>query len=351
MLTYRAETILKSIVGQYIAKATPVPSQSIVHNHELMVSTATVRNEMAHLEQEGYITRPHPSSGSIPSNKGYRYYVESLGDVHLPLAEQRLISHIFHQVEKELNEWIYLAATLTAQMAHNLAMVTMPRPAACQFKRLEVVSLQDFMALVILVVSGAKIKEQLITFDQIISQAELTAIANRLSTAYLGLTSSQITATKDSELSPTEHELTNCLVKLMEAKDNHGHEGRYLDGLHFMLNQPEFTHSYRMRSLMELVEQRNLMKSIIPPEVTRDKVQVIIGEENKSESIQDYSVVISHYGLPKEAVGTIVVIGPTRMPYAKTIATISYLSSVLSGLEAKLYGKEMPTEPELHTTN
>ncbi|MFC1957251.1 heat-inducible transcriptional repressor HrcA [Chloroflexota bacterium] len=351
MLTARAETILKSIVGQYIAKATPVPSQSIIHNYELRVSTATIRNEMAHLEQEGYITRPHPSAGSIPSDKGYRYYVESLGDIHLPLAEQRLISHIFHQVEKELNEWINLAATLMAQMAHNLAMVTIPKPDACQFKRLELVSLQDFMALVILVVSGAKLRKQLITFDQIISQSELTAIANKLSAAYSGLTGSQVAATKDSKLSPTEKELTDCLVKLMETEDTQEHEERYLDGLHFMLNQPEFTQSYRIQSLMELVEQRNLMKSIIPPEVTRDKVQVIIGKENKSEAIQDYSIVISHYGLPKEAVGTIVVIGPTRMPYARTIATISYLSLVLSGLEAQLYGKEMPTEPELHTTN
>lgn len=349
MLSARTETILKSIVGQYITKAVPVPSQSITYDCELGVSAATIRNEMAYLEQEGYITRSHHSAGSIPSDKGYRCYVESLGDIKLPLAEQRLISHLFHQVEKELNEWLNLAATLIAQMVQNAAVVTMTKPEACQFKRLELVSLQDSMALVILVLSGANVRQQLITFDQIISQAELTAIANKLSAAYSGLTSSQI-LTKGTELSPTEQQMTDCLVKVMETEDNQEYEELYLDGLHFILNQPEFTRSQRMLSLLELVEQRNLLRSIIPPKLTSEGVQVIIGKENKTEAIHDYSVVISQYGLPKEAVGTIGVIGPTRMPYARTIATVGYLSSVLSGLAAKLYGRETPAEPNLNAT-
>ena len=124
MLSPRSETILKSIVGQYIARAVPVPSQSIINDYELAVSPATIRNEMAHLEQEGYIIRPHPSAGSIPSDKGYRFYVESLSDIELPLAEQFLISHLFHQVEREMEEWLSLAATLTAQLVQNVAMVS-----------------------------------------------------------------------------------------------------------------------------------------------------------------------------------------------------------------------------------
>ena len=100
MLSARTETILKYIVGQYIAKAVPVPSQSIANDSELGVSPATIRNEMARLEQEGYIIRAHPSAGSIPSDKGYRYYVESLKELMLSPSEQRLMSHLFHQVEK-----------------------------------------------------------------------------------------------------------------------------------------------------------------------------------------------------------------------------------------------------------
>ncbi|MBI3040073.1 MAG: heat-inducible transcription repressor HrcA, partial [Chloroflexi bacterium] len=307
-------------------------------------------NEMAHLEQEGYITRPHPSAGSIPADKGYRCYVESLGDIRLPLAEQLRVSHLFHQVEKELDEWLNLAATLLSQMVQNVAVVTLPKPEACQFKHLELVSLQDSMALVILVLSGARVRQQLVTFEQIISQAELTAIANKLSTAYAGLTGSQILA-KGTGLSPTEQPITECLLKVMEVEAAQEYEEHYFNGLHFVLNQPEFTHSQRMLTLVELVEQRNLLKSIVPLELTSNRVQVIIGKENKTEAIQDFSVVIIQYGLPKKAVGTIGVIGPTRMPYARTIATVSYLSSVLNVLIARLYGKETASELNLNTTN
>jgi len=224
-------------VEQYITRAIPVPSQGIFNDYELRISPATIRNEMAYLEQEGYITRRYPSAGSIPSDKGYRYYVESLSDIKLPLTEQRLISHLFHQVETELAEWLSLAVTVIAQLAQNLAVVTMPKPVGCYFKHLELVALQDSLALVILVLRGARVKQQLITFDQVIPQPGLTAIANKLNTAYSGLSSQQILA-KGMGLSPTEQQVTDCLLKIMEAEDEQGYEEPYLDGLHFMLNQP-----------------------------------------------------------------------------------------------------------------
>jgi len=339
VLSPRSETILKSIVTQYIVRAVPVPSQSLINDYELAVSSATIRNEMAHLEQEGYITRPHPSAGSIPSDKGYRYYVETLSDIGLPSAEQVLISHLFHQVERELEEWLSLAATLTAQLVRNVAIVAIPKPANCLFKHLEVVAIKDLLALVVVVLYGAKLKQQLITFDQVISQSELTKMANKLNSAYAGLTGAQI-LTKKVELSPTEQQLTDCLLKIMQAEDEQEYEESYLDGLHFTLNQPEFRHAQRMLALMELVEGRSLLKTIAPEEMGSQGVQVIIGKENKAEAIQDCSVVISQYGLPEEAIGIISVVGPTRMPYARTISTVSYLSSVLSQLVAELYGEK-----------
>ncbi len=341
MLSHRTETILKSIVGQYITKATPVPSQSIINDYELGVSAATIRNEMAYLEREGYINRPHPSAGSIPSDKGYRYYVESLTNIELPLAEQRLIGHLFHQIERELGEWLSLAATLIAQLAQNMAVVTMPKPVGCQFKHLELIALQDSLALAVLILRGARIKQQLVTFDQVISQPELTVITYKLNAAYSGLTSTQILA-KNIDLSPTEQQLTDCLIKIMQAEDKQEYEEPYLNGWHLMLNQPEFVRSRRMLALMELVEHRNLLSTIVPHELPSQGVQVIIGKENKAEVIHDFSVVISQYGLPEEAIGTISVIGPTRMPYARTISAISYLSSVLSRLVAELYARETP---------
>ncbi len=344
MLPPRTGTILKSIIGQYIVRAVPVPSHSISHDYELGVSPATIRNEMAYLEREAYISRPHPSAGCIPLDKGYRYYVESLDNIELPLAEQRLVSHLFLQVAAELEEWLSLAVTITAQLAHNMAVVTIPRSAHCQFKHLELVTLQDSLALVVLVLHGARVKQQLITFDQAISQPELTTISNKLNGAYTGLTSAQI-LTKEIELSPGEQQLTDCLVKIMQAEDEQEYEKPFLEGLHFILNQPEFSYSQRMLTLMELVEQRNLLRTIMPRELGSPGVKVIIGKENQAEAIQDYSVVISQYGLPQEAMGTICVIGPTRMAYARTISATGYLSSVLSQLVTELYGKKPVTGP------
>lgn len=338
MLSPRKETILKSIVGQYISQARPVPSQSVIRDCELGISSATVRNEMVQLEQEGFITRPHPSSGSVPSDQGYRQYVASIGNIKLPLTEQRRLSHLFHQVEGELDKWLRLAVTLVAQMVQNMAMVTMPKPEACRFKHLELVSLQDSLVLVILVLNGAKVRQQLLNLNQVMSQAELTAISNRMSDTYSGFTSSQILDEKRT--APIEQQLTDCLLRLMENEDEQESEEPYLDGLHLIFNQPEFAHDHRMAlTLMEMIEQRNLLKSILPSEPASGTVHVIIGKENRVDAIHDYSVVFNHYGLPDQVAGTISVIGPTRMPYARTIATIDYLSSLLSGLIATLYGR------------
>ena len=339
MLQLRTEAILKSIVEQYIARATPVPSQSITNNYELAVSAATIRNEMAHLEQEGYITRYHPSAGSVPSDKGYRYYVESLDKVALPLAEQRLVIHLLHQVEQDIEEWLSLAATLMAQLAQNVAVATIPKPVKCKFKHLELVSLRDLLALVVLVFHGARVRQQLITFDQAISQAQLTVIANKLSTTYSDLTNQQILA-KDTKLSPIEQQVTNYLLKMMQTEDEQQYEEPYVDGLHFILNQPEFARNQQGLNLMELVEHRNLLMTIVPHGLASQQVQVIIGNENKAAAIHNYSVVISQYGLPEEAVGTICIVGPTRMAYARTISILEYLSTVLSGMVAELYGRK-----------
>lgn len=339
MLSPRTGTILKSVVGQYITRAAPVPSQSIVNDYELRVSPATVRNEMAYLEQGGYITRPHPSAGGIPLDKGYRYYVESLGNIKLPPAEQHLVSHLFHQVERELEEWLRLAATLVAQLAQNVAVVTMPKPTDCRFKHMEMVALRDSLGLLVLVLHGAKVKQQLITFEQAMSQPRLTAMANKLNPAYSGLNRKQILA-KEIDLSSAEQQLTDSLLKMMEAEDEQEYGEPYLDGLHFMLGQPEFAQSQRALALTELVEHRNLLRIIAPRGLTGRRVRVVIGGENEAEVIHDYSVVITRYGLDDEAVGTIGVVGPTRMPYARTISTVDYLSSVMSKLVAELYGVE-----------
>lgn len=343
MLSIRSTKILNSIVGHYITRAVPLPSQVIADDAELGVSPATVRNEMAHLEQEGYLIRPHTSAGCIPSDRGYRLYVESIVNAKLPAAEERLISHIFHQVEKEVESWVRLTATLLSRTVQNVAVVSMPKSSDCKLKHLELLSLQDTLVLAVIVLHGARVKQKLLTFDEALSQSSLTAISTKLNGIYSGLTGKQI-STKSPKLSPVEQGVTDHLVEIMEDEDNREYEEPCLDGWHFMLNQPEFSQNDRMRMLMELVEQRKLLEVIIPEGMGQESVHVIIGEENKAEAIQNCSVVISRYGIPDEATGTIGVVGPTRMAYSHTIPTVHYFSTVLSELVASLYGKEIHKE-------
>lgn len=337
MLTTRTEIVLKSIINWYIDHAVPVSSQNLVHDYDLKVSPATVRNEMAYLEQEGYIIRPHTSAGSIPSDKGYRFYVSSLDEIMLPVSEQRMINHLFHQVEGKVEEWLSLAATITSRLSQNIAVITVPRPADCRYRYLELVSLQDLMTLIVLVLRGARIKHQLLALEYPVSQAELSAIAGKMNQIYEGLTGLQIKG-KGLKSSPLEDRITENLVTMMQVEDDQGYNQSYLEGLHFMMNQPEFSRNQKIIAIMELLEHRALLSTILPRETDICKVQVIIGSENKAEVAQDCSLVISHYGTPNEATGIIVVVGPTRMAYSRVISAVSYLSVLLSRLMSELYG-------------
>lgn len=339
MLSGRSKKILNTIVKNYIAKASPVPSQVIARDAGLSVSPATIRNEMAYLEQEGYLIRPHTSAGCIPSDKGYRLYVESIENTNLPHEEQRMISHTFHQVEREVEAWLRLTASLLARLVQNVAIVSMPKSVDCRLQHMEIIALHDSRALFIIVLHGAKIKQELITFEEDISQPTLSILSARLNAAYAGLTYPEISS-REIELSPLEKQATEHLVEMMKTEDSQEYEEPYLEGWHFMLNQPEFAHSDSMHDLMELVEQRSLLKVIVPSEISERGVHVVIGKENQDEVIQNCSVVICRYGIPEQATGTIGVVGPTRMPYSRTIPTVYYLSSILSGLISGLYGKE-----------
>jgi len=337
VLSPRAETILLSVVNKYIEYGTPVSSQSLVSDGALAVSSATIRNEMALLEQEGYIVRPHTSAGSVPSDKAYRFYVASLNKTPLPLSEQRLISHIFHQVEGKLEQWLSLAAAIMAQLTKNVAIVTIPKPTDCRFRHLEAVVLQGSLVLVILVLRGARVKQLLATLGSSVSQDELTRFADSLCASFTGLTADQISE-KKSYLSQIEQQLADCVLEMMREEDEQDYSQAYLEGIQFVLSHPEFLRSQHRADLIELLQNRSLLLTVLPQELDIREVQVVIGSENKLEAVRDCGVVVSRYGLPNEAVGTISVIGPTRMPYAHIMPAVGYLSSVLSSLVGELYG-------------
>ncbi len=345
-MTPRSVRVLRSIIGQYIQRAMPVPSQSLVNDTDLGVSSATIRNEMVVLEREGLILRPHISAGSVPSDKGYRHYVASLGNIGLPLTEQRYIRHTFHQAERDLDEWLRLAVTLLSQQVNNMALVTMPRARYCRFKLIDAVVIGDRLVRLVLILQGARVRQQLLRLAPgSVSPEDLGAAVNRLNAFFGGLTRARINDSAEA-LSELEGHLRGCIVDLMRAEDELQYEEPYLDGMHMMLAQPEFNQGRQLQSLMELIEHRRLVQSILPPDLGDDVVRVVIGAENRDAAVREYSVVVGRYSAGDEASGAVGVIGPTRMPYAHTISTVRYLGSLLSELIDELYESQTAGDGE-----
>jgi heat-inducible transcriptional repressor len=335
-LTPRREAVLRIIVNEYIVTALPVASEAIFRNYPLGVSPATIRNDMAFLEDAGYIARPHTSAGSVPLDKGYRHYVESLAsEAELSLEEQYRIRNLFREVEEEFERWLKLAATIAARLVSNAALVTFPKPRQCRFKHLELVALQEFAVLIVLVLSEAILKRQLLSFEEPVTQERLTIMANKLNAAYSGLASSEI-LTKKLKLALEEEQVTEAVVDIMAAEDELEYEQPHLEGLRLMLGQPEFAQKDKMLSIMELMETREWLSSALAQRSSEAGVQVVIGEENRDETLRDLSLIFSSYGIPGQIDGTIGVIGPTRMDYRRAISTVDYMSEILSGLVAEV---------------
>lgn len=338
MLTLRQEAILKALINEYIDHATPVPSEVLAQRHNLAVSPATIRNEMARLEEEGYLVRPHTSAGAVPSVKAYRHYVESLPETpDLPPSEQLLIQHLFHQIENELEEWVELASNLLARLVHNAALATPPRAAPCRFRHLELMALQQFALLLTLTVREARLMQQLVATEEPVNQERLNALANKLNAVYRDWDSSQITA-RSPEAQPLEQAVSRAVTRLMEQEDQRAYEAPLIKGLKQMFEQPEFAASQQILEVLDLLSEPHWLEGVLPQVRTVRGIQIVIGSEGEPKAIRNCSLILARYGVPNRISGTLGVLGPTRMPYGRTISTVRYLSDVMSRLIGELYG-------------
>ena len=351
LLTARRGAILRIIVRDYVEKASPVGSEHIAKIHPMGVSSATIRNEMAVLEEDGFITHPHTSAGRIPSDRGYRYFVEALMEQSdLPGPVRRGVRQQMSAGETEAEHWNELALNLLAQLAHAVALITLPRAPAARFKHLELVALQDFAMLAVLVLQEARIKQQIMRIDEALQQDELSAVANRLNATLNGLTTSQVAQQIPSNspaVATVEDNVLRLVHRLMEQEEQQRPEAIQLSGLRNLLGQPEFASSDRLANLMELVDDRRTVGALLPKLLEgEDDCRVVIGKENPEEHLQEYSLILAPYGIPGQATGTLGVMGPTRMHYERAIAAVRYLSEVLTDLMMVQQGGAQPEEDD-----
>lgn len=335
-LTERQQKLLYFVIQEYVDSAAPVGSETLRH-HGLGVSSATIRNELAALEDMGYLNHPHTSAGRIPTEKGYRYFVETLmHEFDLPLAEQRMISHQFYQVTLDVEQWMRLTAAVVAHSAKSAAFVTAPQSAHSRFKHLQLVAINEQVALLVLVLQEGAIKQQMLAMDPPQTQEDLTVTSNRLNDHYSGKTAEQIRAYALT-LSPLEEKVASAVMGMIEQIDRRSSREIYRDGITDILRQPEFLESDRIQPLLEIFERRQLLESVLNELAPARGVQVVIGGESNHDELNDYSMVLARFG-SDEANGVVGVLGPQRMPYARTIGVVRYVSGLLDNLMGRMFG-------------
>jgi heat-inducible transcriptional repressor len=351
ILTERRRAILKIVVQEYVATARPVSSGTIEAKYGIGVSAATVRNELAQLEEMGYLAQPHTSGGRVPTDRGYRYYVEDLMDEpSVSKEEQRTIAHQFHQVHLDLTEWLRLSAAILAQSVQSASLVSAPRLAEGHLKHLELISIQDTLALLVLVLHGGLVQQQMILLNGPATQEELAGYAGRLNRALEGKTTTQIEAIAAGMPEGLEHDVAEALMRLMLEHDQQDHPVVHYDGLANILGQPEFAErrtpirgqrrqqlTESMLQMLDLLQQGLLFRRLLP-QVEGGGVQVFIGGEGEYDELRQYSVIVSRYGVAGGGSGMLGVLGPTRMHYGRAVAVVRYMTELLTELSGELNG-------------
>jgi heat-inducible transcriptional repressor len=343
ILTPRRQQILGILVRKHIETAMPVSSRSVSVHPDLGVSSATVRNEMAYLEEHGYLTHPHTSAGRVPTEKGYRYFVEQLMvDVSLPLEERLMIEHQFHQAQLDLNQWMRLAATVLAHSSHGAAIVASPQLYRCRFKHLELIATHGTLVLLILVLQEGLVKQQMLSTDRPRGQEDLSRVSRYLNDVFAGLEADEIRY-QLLPLPSFEVEVGNVVVQQMMWVDSQSGPV-FRDGLVNVLSQPEFMQSAQQVATVfaDGGPLDVLVCDMLSMAVDRGSVQIVIGGEGQRSELSNFSLVLSHYGVNGYATGALGVLGPVRMSYGRAVSVVRFVSQLLSNLIVQLYGDQLP---------
>ena len=337
MLTQRRAGILNLVVDEYIDTATPVSSRALVDRHRLDVSTATVRNELARLEQDGYITHPYTSAGRIPSNVGYRFYVERLmSEEPVGSEEQRTIEHQFHQASPGLEEWLQLAASILASAVGNVAVIARPRRVVPRLRHVQLVHLRPGSALLVGVMDDGSVQERIVAVPDFDQQPELTLRAERLNAHCAEASAAAI---QEAAAAIEDEDDSRLALDVAELVAEHaGGAELYIEGVRSALEQPEFSSTERMLDAVQHLEAYHLRRALRPADQPGAGARVVIGEENQPEWLHDWAVVVCTFGAPRGAVGSVAVLGPTRMRYGHTIPRVRYLADLMTDLLQEMEG-------------
>lgn len=337
-LSERQKLILTLVIHEYIRTAVPVGSNSLVARYHLDMSSATVRNELAYLTEQGFLRQPHTSAGRIPSEEGYRFFVSRLiRDANLPDTNRRTISHQFFQMRNDVEQWVRLAASVLAHQSRAASLVTPPHPERARLKHLELISTRGRQVLMVVVLMGGDVRQRFFTLSDPVPQAQLSQSAERVSQFFQNADVDDIRARR-VQLNGLDVDVADILIEDLSQVEFGLPYEVVIDGVTNVLAEPEFTGSEDAMRAVRVLEQRSVLQSLVAKNNesnVQGGVQVLIGGEGSIDELRQWSIVLGSYGLPGFATGTLGVLGPMRMSYGRAISTVRFLSSVLSDLVAE----------------
>lgn len=334
MMDKRQQKILKAVVYRYITTGTPVGSKSLAASLNLGVSAATIRNELSKLEGMGYLYQPHTSAGRLPTDLGYRFYVDSLsGRTRLREEERKAIHTLFSQKTKELENLLQETSTLLSRLTSAAAMVIAPRLRRNTIKHVDLVNLAEDIILLVIITDTGRVEKKLIDIKGMDSDDDLEEVQTFLNRGLQGRGLDEMAdLTESPEIdtlkSPQLAAKVVAVIKDILSEDEY--EKVFVGGTVNLLRYLDDEGAKRIEDLLKHFEEQYFLLNMLGEALGSKKTLIRIGDENIYEELQSFSLVATPYAINEEMVGTVSVLGPTRMDYARVIPTVDFIAKSLS---------------------
>ncbi len=330
----RARQVLQAVIFEYIVTAEPVGSRQVAKKYALGLSPATIRNTMADLEEMGYLTHPHTSAGRMPTDKAYRFYVDSLGGVaQLGRPEAMRLQRQVAAPRSEIDELMESTSAQLSTLSHYAAVILAPPLRQTRLERIDLIPVEGDRALVVLATETGWGTSRILTLEETISPAELHEVARILTDRYGGLSFQEIRARLTDTAVPADAERIERLSTLLARKvfASLWDKNLFYSGAMNILDQPEFADISAMKAILRTFEEKHqLIELLTARATTEDGVQVVIGSEMPYQEMQETSLVAASYKYGDRVLGVLGVVGPRRMPYAKIVPLVDYTARLVS---------------------
>ena len=343
-LDERKQKVLQAIIKDYINTAEPVGSRTIAKKYNLGVSPATIRNEMSDLEELGYIEQPHTSAGRIPSDKGYRFYVDCLMNKKRLTDQEAGVILSGHRTKvRDIGTVLNQTNSILSTITNYTSMVTGPQFTKSNLRCVQLVPLDDSTALMIVITNSGLVQNRILELPQSVTGDDLQKISQVMNAKLQGISLEHIKLTLIKEiyfeLSKHRYIFDAAMDMIQETLDLNHEEKIYLAGTLNILNQPEFRDLSRVKTLLSLLEQDKVLMEILNDRYhVEDGISVTIGGENRVDGLKDCSTITATYQIDGETVGSVGIIGPTRMDYEKAVSIVEFMTRHLSKIMKDFYG-------------